>query len=382
MIRVFTKTVVPVMDIIELQGKIVITEEALSAARDAKERRRASRREPRRSGATNSGTALGEGTSGTDIGLLSLSTGSGSSSSCCSDSTSDEEDGECSAHATAGASGDADFAMRRHGAADSLCGPASALRGPSSTTGASPAAPPSRGPNSFFASRRATVVEVPLGHVVQDRLNGHRCTLCIDTLRVHGSRFSFKHPWLVLRECTPARMRKLRRQMARTQVVRDDPHARELLTAGNGEGGGVPVAEPADDAASSSSVAPEVTMLFSEWLHQHPDMLSLNSLFLDDFDTGDKDDARARGPTAANPTCGASKSASSESTPRSVRALKRPREAENDGDTALDCRSFSSHSPASTSNISSAATVYKNYEIVGVVRSAVLFNSKPERVFQ
>ncbi|TPP54840.1 hypothetical protein CGC21_24235 [Leishmania donovani] len=313
MIRVFAKTDVPVMDIIELQGKIVITEEALRAARDAKERRRTSRRERRRRGAANSGTAVGEDASCTGDDLMPLSLVPSSS---------------------------AEIAPRQIPASSQMSMHTAILH----TIAAISAVLQTR--QVQLHQRR-----VPLGHVEQDRLDEKRCTLCIDTLRVHGSRSSFKRPWLVLRECTPARMRKLRRQVVRPQIPRD------------------------------------TTILFSEWLGQHPDALSLNSLFLDDFATGDGDDVSGCGPTAAGSACAASASASSGRSGNGVGAHKRPREAENVGGTALDGPPFSPQSPQSASDVLSAAqttaaTVYKDYELVGVVRGSVLFNSKPARVFQ
>ncbi|CAJ1986168.1 hypothetical protein conserved [Leishmania donovani] len=407
MIRVFAKTDVPVMDIIELQGKIVITEEALRAARDAKERRRTSRRERRRRGAANSGTAVGEDASCTGDDLMPLSLvpsssypssgcSSSRSSSCSSSSTGgddDDEGGDC-ATADPGELADVDAhcysshnSGDQRGAADSTSAAASAPRRTSSPGCPSPASPRRPRPNSPSASRRAAVVEVPLGHVEQDRLDEKRCTLCIDTLRVHGSRSSFKRPWLVLRECTPARMRKLRRQVVRPQIPRDVTEPRELLATGDGGGGGggAGVAESADGA--SPSPTPETTILFSEWLGQHPDALSLNSLFLDDFATGDGDDVSGCGPTAVGSACAATASASSGRSGNGIGAHKRPREAENVGGTALDGPPFSPQSPQSASDVLSAAqttaaTVYKDYELVGVVRGSVLFNSKPARVFQ
>ncbi|CAG9568864.1 conserved hypothetical protein [Leishmania major strain Friedlin] len=404
MIRVFAKTDVPVMDIIELQGKIVITEEALRAARDAKERRRASRRERRRRGAANSDTAVGEDASGTGDDLMPLSSAPSSSypsSSCSSsrssNSTGGDDDDEGGDRATADPGELVDVVMpwytshnsgEQRGAADSTSTAASALRGTSSPGCPSPASPRRPRPNSPTASRCAAVVEVPLGHVEQDRLDEKRCTLCIETLRVHGSRSSFKRPWLVLRECTPARMRKLRRQMARSQISRDITEPRELLATGDGGGGGgggAGVAEPADGA--SSSPTSETTILFSEWLGQHPEALSLNSLFLDDFATGDGDDVSTRRPTAADPACAALASASSGRSGNGVGARKRPREAENVEGTVLGGPPFSPQLPQSASDVPSAAqttraTAYKDYELVGVVRGSVLFNSKPARVFQ
>lgn len=391
------------MDIIELQGKIVITEEALRSARDAQERRRAPRRWRRGSGVANSGTATGEDASGTGDDLLPLSSApsssypsSGYSSSRSTSSTGDGDDDKDGDRATADPSEVAAVVMHRYashngdeqcGAADSTSAVASAPRGTSPTGCSSSAGPRRPRPNSPSASRRAAVVEVPLGHVEQDRLDEKRCTLCIDTLRVHGSRSSFKRPWLVLRECTPARMRKLRWQMARPQISRDVTEPRELLAtgeSGGGGGGGAVVAKPADGASSSPTV--ETTVLFSEWLGQHPDALSLNSLFLDDFATGEGDDVSACGPTAADPACAASASASSGRSGDGVGARKRPREAENVEGTALDGAPLSPQSPQSVPDVPSAAqttaaTVYKDYELVGVVRGSVLFNSKPARVF-
>ncbi|GET85930.1 hypothetical protein, conserved [Leishmania tarentolae] len=405
MIRVFASTEVPVMDIIELQGKVIITEEALKAARDAKERRRASRRERRKGGPANSGTAVGEDASGTGDDLMPLSSASSSSytssspsssrhSSCSRSSTSGDDDEKERGRATAVPNELADVAMQpcasdnsgeHRGAADSTSATASAPRGTSPPACCSSAGPHRQRPKLPSTSRCAAVVEVPLGHVEQDRLDEKRCTLCINTLRVHGSRSTFKHPWLVLRACTPARMRKLRRKMTRPQISCDATESCEQLATGGGGCGGAAVAKPADGA--SSAPTSETTMLFSEWLRQHPDSLSLNSLFLDDFDATREDDASACGPTGAALGCAASALACASGRGHGSGARKRPREAGDAEGTALDDPLVSPQSPQSVSDVASAtepmaATAYKDYELVGIVRGAVLFNSKPARVFQ
>ncbi|KAG5486725.1 hypothetical protein LSCM1_07979 [Leishmania martiniquensis] len=376
MIRVFAKRGVPVMDIIELQGKIVITQEALSAAREAQERRR----ELRRSGAANRDATVGAETSGTDDDAVSLSSApsplyASSDGSCSSSrsSTGDGGGGTRSGRATAGEGEDVHPEMRQRALRQS-----SASRGAVSPSCSSSACP--RPPRS--AAGDPAVVEVPLGHVEQDCLNEKRCSLCIDTLRVHGSRYSFKHPWLVLRECSPARMRRLRRQMARTQIPRDDTRARDLMAASGRGGDSAAVPETADGTPSSA----EPTLLFSEWLRQHPEALSLDSLFLDDFAAGDGDERDACGSTKAGPTCAAPRSITRGSPADNAEQHKRPRE-ESAADTAANYRSSSPPSQLSASRVpltapTTAETAYKNYELIGVVRDAVLFNSKPSRVFQ
>ncbi|KAG5507467.1 hypothetical protein JIQ42_07765 [Leishmania sp. Namibia] len=395
MIRIFAKRDVPLMDIIELQGKIVVTEEALSAARDAQERRRASRREPRRRGSANNDATNGEDASVTGDDAISLSSAPSSSyfssggGSSRSSSTDDEGDGKGSDRARVGPSEDADVEMRGEalhkgsvwcGATGLTSASLSAPRGTPSPCCSSFADPPLPRPKPHTASSRPAVVEVPLGHLVQDRLNEKRCILSIDTLRVHGGRSTFKHPWLVLRECTPAFMRRLRRQMVRTPVPRDGTQGRDVLATSERGGGGAAATEPADGT-------PEPPLLFSQWLRQHPEALSLDSLFLDDFVTGGTDAASACGPTAAGPTCGAPKAVSSGCPANNTEGHKRQREEESAGGAAPDNRSFAPQSPSSASIVPSAvrataATAYKNYELVGIVRDAVLFNSKPSRVFQ
>ncbi|KAG5485911.1 hypothetical protein CUR178_07505 [Leishmania enriettii] len=395
MIRIFAKRDVPLMDIIELQGKIVVTEEALSAARDAQERRRASRCEPRRRGAANNDGADGEDASVKGDDAISLSSAPSSSyfssggGSSRSSSTDGEGDDKGSDRATVGSSEDADVEMRGEalhkgsewcGAAGSTSTSASPPRGAPFSSCSSFADPPPPRPRPHSASSGPAVVEVSLGHLQQDRLNEKRCILSIDTLRVHGGRSTFKHPWLVLRKCTPAFMRRLRRQMARTPVPRDSTQARDVLAASERGGGGAAATEPADGT-------PEPPLLFSEWLRQHPEVLSLDSLFLDDFATGGTDDASACDPTAAGPTCAAPKAMVSGCPTNNTEGHKRQREEESAGGAAPDNRSFAPQSPSSASIVPSAArataaTAYKNYELVGIVRDAVLFDSKPSRVFQ
>ncbi|KAG5511197.1 hypothetical protein JKF63_07139 [Porcisia hertigi] len=400
MIRVFAKTIVPAMDIVELQGKVVITEDALSAARDAKERRRASRREPHPNREANSGTAVGEDAAGMASDTASLSCAS--SSSCSSFEYSSSSSRAFDEHEDN--RGDGATADNSEGAEYRVCHLASRAGGDqrcavARSTSATAPAPfgTSSSAQSLSAGRRAAaaVVEVPLGHVEQDHLSEKRCSLCIDTLRIHGSRSDFKRPWLVLRECTPARFRKLCRQIARKPVPHDDaPLAPAVLTTdgddggggGNDGGDGVSVAEPADGSPSSSSSL-EATVLFSEWLRQHPDALSLNSLFLDDLTCGGEGDGSSGGQTTAGPACSASKLGSAEGTVKAVGSHKRLREAEMVEGTAQGCYSSSRRSGSGASFVASeaqstaTATVYKNYELVGVVRGSVLFNSKPARVF-
>ncbi|KAK7201463.1 hypothetical protein NESM_000209300 [Novymonas esmeraldas] len=322
MIRVFSRATVPVMDIIELQGNIVIADDALVAARAAQERRRSERLAARRSGAadlvalTEDGDASSSGahTASTHTSVVgsSATTPAGPvrdaapTSSCDSNSDAEEEEEE----------DDGD-------------------EGPGATSTSSAAA-------------GSPVVEVLVGRVEQDRLSESRGTLCIDTLRVHGRRSSLRHPWLVLRECTPARTRTLRRQAMAHARQRADGDVACLQTA-------VAVAAQSDTSAT--------TTLFSDWLRAHPEALRLDSLFLDDATTDEDGEASGSGDSDGATT----------NTNTTTTAAGRKRARTLDG---TEGRGGPERVPPRTS-----AVEYKTYELVGIVRGASLFNSKPARVF-
>lgn len=299
MIRVFATRELPVMDIIELQGRIVITPEALADAREAQQLRHAARQK-RRAEARNGATEATAATESNPPRSPSLSS-----------SSSVEEE-------------------------DSVLGGEASQEAMSNLKGASTA----------LSDGNSTRVEVPLGHVEQDHLSEKRCTLCIDTLRVDGSRSTYKHPLLVLKACSPARMRQLRRVLAQRVRAVEDVHQEEGPTSNSVSSSPINSDEPASS-----------TVLFSEWLEAHPEALELNSLYLDDMVS--ENTADGGGPVGALASAPA--------------ARKRLREESEEGND---------QSPAPSTSSGSASSSYTNYELVGVVRGSVLFNSKPARVFQ
>ncbi|KPI86914.1 hypothetical protein ABL78_4007 [Leptomonas seymouri] len=354
MIRVFAKRDLPVMDIIELQGRIVITPEALADARSAKAARRAARLEHQDEASRK--RVKGEGES-EELHTAERTT---AVRSCWSGSRQDENR----------SSGDDASASHLHAALPSLT--LSAL--PSSNSSSDDesldevdAEKSAEMHNDASCSRAAgasadlstSVVEVPLGHVEQDHLSEQRCTLCIDTLRVDGRRSTYKHPLLVLKECSPSRMQQLRRQLVRRHFQR----ARHEREAQISDAEGIPACEP----TSGPSVSASTTTLFSEWQRSHPEALSLNALYLDDIIA--EGEACVDGTTAASAPIHCSK------------GQRHPRAGEDDADA--DVPMGADFPPAAgTPAPTPSAPAYKSYELIGVVRNSVLFNSKPARVFQ
>ncbi|KPA83676.1 hypothetical protein ABB37_01934 [Leptomonas pyrrhocoris] len=368
-VRVFATRDVPVMDIIELQGRIVITPEALADARAAKATRRAVRRQ-RIAAKTNEVKIKGQPEEPCSAEARPVTQGGGESRRA----QGTDGSGSC-----ADASSSSSTAVEPQPTLSSLTWPPL----PSSTDASSedeelcdlddanPTTAPPRGTRSNGVQRTSAdasssaVVEVPLGHVEQDHLSERRCTLCIDTLRVDGSRATYKYPLLVLKECSPARMRQLRRQLVsrhaggkRCEGATPSPDVAQAAAAKE---------ELSRPSAPAPLATTTTTMLFSEWLQAHPHALSLDALYLDDIIA----EASAEDTVAQS---------SSEH-----RELTRKRQrAGGDDPAAAEVQRGAGCTPASAASAPapSAASVYKNYEVVGVVRSSVLFNAKPARVFQ
>lgn len=351
MIRVFGNRDLPVMDIIELQGRIAITPEALTEARAAKEARRAARQQRHAEKIQRLKEA----------GQVEVS------SSTAADRAvhRDKNNGTDSRNAAE--------AMTSSAVLPSLTSPVLFSSSSSSDDsgdfddedddeGVWQACRTKLGDNKLD-STASTVVEVPLGHVEQDHLSEKRCTLCIDTLRVDGGRSTYKYPLLVLKACSPARMQQLRRQVLRHRHEEAMPK-----TTTRPPGSADTVAEKVLAAPSSPSTtfaeasSTTTTMLFSEWLQQHPDVLSLNTLYLDDMLS---EEETCEGLTGQN----------------GMEDSKNPRRRQREGEAVAEDEVYSpAHSGTPSSKLPTPA--YKNYELVGVVRDSVLFNSKPARVFR
>lgn len=211
----------------------------------------------------------------------------------------------------------------------------------------------------------STVVEVPLGHIEQDHINAKRCTLCIGTLRVDGGRGDFKHPLLVLR----------RRRRRSPPPLPLPPSSSTLSALSNGASSETKDDTPLTEATSARSGAPveanvstdtltampsSQTVLFEEWLQQHPTATKLNELY-----------------ALSTTACSVAKNETGEKTAQRntfTASTTAGRKRARDGPDAA---------PAGGTKKSEEeeAHAVKDYDIIGVVEGYVRFNSKPARVF-
>lgn len=385
-IRVFADAAeVPVMDIVELQGRIVITDDALSAARAERAQRDAARlTRGRRSGAANVSRAGADEAAETKqpAGITDVSDRVNAASAHGLTVARDDEDGTLhtggavsdTTQVSSASSSDCD----EDSDVDDVGAPGGASASSNACASAAVAATHSAVPTA------TDVVEVPLGHVEQDRLSEKRCTLCVDTLRVNGSRSSFKHPWLVLRECTARRMASLRRRLdvasSPTSSSTPPPPPQggtashddaETVDGSNGDD-----AQPSRSPADSSS-----TLLFSDWLQQHPEALSLDALFLDDITATQGRRGGAAAGAASRVDGATRKRARSTDAEAHASAPSSPGAGSGNSVVGLHTSALVAGTAATSGTVGGAAQ-YKNYELVGIVRGSVLFNSKPARVFQ
>lgn len=204
-----------------------------------------------------------------------------------------------------------------------------------STAGNTPHSPARQGDDT---------VEVPLGHLEQDQRSAKRCTLCIDTLHVDGSRSSLRHPLLVLKRCSTARVAQLATQCLRS------------ASSGARSASPPPVAPSSRERVSCNDrdegdAVAEPTMLFSAWLSKNPEATRMENLFLPE-------------------PLSSSVALEENGLPAGEGSRKRARDDKDaDGDLV---HSIPHDGPDTT----------KDYEVIGVVHDATLFNSKPARVFR
>lgn len=173
---------------------------------------------------------------------------------------------------------------------------------------------------------------IPLGTVLQDKLNPTRCTLCINTLRVEGSRGTYKNPLLVLKRCSPERLETLRSSAHRRRRARCEegqPSSTAEVTA----------TVPSPSPSAATGTCDPTTMLFADWLKANPSATDLNALFL-------------RGKEAV------------------------PRKPDH-----LPAEEVAADREADAEYVAIWGAV-KDYEIVGLAEGYTLFHSKPARVFQ
>lgn len=217
-----------------------------------------------------------------------------------------------------------------------------------------------------------------LGTIVPDHLNAKHCTLRIGTLHVNGSRGAYKMPLLVMRRCSAARV---------AELVERRYRAKCLPAAALHQ----PVAAPAkrtrteESGCESVAVEEEPTMLLADWLEQHPECLSVDSLFFP------SPRASATGAAASSLMVEeATRDVEASNAGGGTRASKRPREDEgkalhddlaNPGFSQRTGQEIAGSGVDPLQGDHLAGVDVKDYELIGLVEDYVCFNSKPARVF-